>query len=115
MKYLIEVPTGMAQATQKALAALGINLDLVDDLIGLDAESGTIHMGCELSHIALEINQFLENEGISPTVSRDTEDWSPEQASELIEFAAQEFSWDGALAKAQRTVSQQTSSLTPVA
>ena len=93
MEYLTTAPEGRAQEAARAPA--GVEMDPLRDLTQADGESGFIGSGAELERIIDEINGFLEEHGLEPPVPGFHRDWTPEQASRVLELASDGFFWEG--------------------
>ena len=97
--FLISVPNTLVQDLAEALKQAGIEFRGRNGLVAIDRSfdpgivGPEIRQGWEIPYLVEGVNEYLQEEGLTPTVPINHQDWSYQQSSEFIHLAVNRFCW----------------------
>ena len=97
--FLISVRNTQVLDLAEALKQAGIEFRGRNGLIEIDQSFDPsiiwpqVMQGWEIPYLVEGVNEYLQEEGLTPTVPPDHQDWSYPQSAELIHLAINRFCW----------------------
>ena len=95
--YLVNVPPDRVEALAQAMAQAELEFDPRSDMVMIRPlpEDAVYLTGLAADDLAHDINEFLNENGWGPGLRIDTGDWPVERLHQLLEFAADNLTWEG--------------------
>ena len=95
--FTIDVPAEEVDRLGAGLAAMGVRFDPAQQVIVFNDAmlDQAVAMGHHLPGMLTGVNQHLDEDGLTPRVPTDHHEWSIERRRAFLQFAIDNFNWEG--------------------
>ena len=95
--FTIDVPTEDMDRLGDGLAAMGVRFDPAQQVIVFNDAmlDQAVAMGHHLPGMLTGINEHLDEGGLTPRIPTNHEEWSIERRHAFLQFAIDNFNWEG--------------------
>ena len=95
--FTIDVPAEEVGRLQDELAAMGVRFDPTRQVVVFNDAmlDQAVAMGHHLPGMLTGINEHLDEDGLTPRVPTNHEEWNIERRHAFLQFAVNNFNWEG--------------------
>ena len=99
IEYLLNLPVNRLEEVEDLLRSKGIYFDRRKHMVAINEafrDQSAMALGQHVPEMIQSINGYLKSHRLRPTIPEDHQDWDPNRYYRFLQFALEQFSWNGA-------------------